>query len=183
MPRTAYPIIALLALLAGVFPLAGCGGAEDTSEAAEAVEGEPLQVGDLIYNVAITRFLNRSLVDDAEYLEGLPEAPPGKSYLGVFLRVESENEDDELPSAQNYAVVDASGRVYEPVETDSQYALDLAAIVPPEGELPEADSTASAGPTEGALLLFLVDDDVSEERPLELEVTSTFGEGTVELDI
>ena len=35
----------------------------------------------------------------------------------------------------------------------------------------------------GAMLLFLVDDDVTEERPLELEIESSEGTGIVELDI
>ncbi len=50
--------------------------------------------------------------------------------------------------------------------------------------IPAPDTVAAAGPTQGALILFLVDDDVSEERPLELEIESAAGgEGLIELDI
>ena len=181
MRRKVAPLIGLVAVLSIALPVAGC-GEEEGEDALESVEGEPLEVGELIYNVAITRFLNPNTTEDAQYLEGLPEEPPGQSYLGVFLRIDNES-DEEVSSAQNYAVTDASDRVYEPVETDSQYALEIGALIPSDGEIPSPDTTAAAGPTQGALLLFLVEDDVSEERPLELEVNGVLGEGTVELDI
>lgn len=173
--------VVFAALLALLIPLAGCG--EDEEGTPEAVEGEPLEVGELIYNVAITRFLNPNIVEDEAYLREAPEEPPGMSYLGVFILIKNET-DEEHKSAANYAVVDGSHRVYEPVEFENEFTLDIGAIVPPEGELPAPDTVAASGPTQGALLLFLVDDDVSEERPLELEVeTVTDGEGLIELDI
>ncbi|CAN5248879.1 hypothetical protein BH24ACT23_BH24ACT23_00740 [soil metagenome] len=174
--------LALVALAALAVPVAGC-GAEDASEAAEAVEGEPLHVGDLIYNVVLTRFLNPNLVEDGAYLRGLPEEPTGQSYLGVFIRIENDNDDVDFPSAGNYAVMDQSGREYDPVDADGIYQLEVGAQVLEGGELPVPDSPAAESPTQGALLLFLVDDDVSEERPLELEINSFLGQGTIELDI
>ena len=60
----------------------------------------------------------------------------------------------------------------------------MGATVPADGVVPAPDTVAAAGPTQGALLLFLVEDDVSEERPLELEVEDAVGgEGLIELDI
>lgn len=177
-------IVLFLALFAGLaLPVSGCFGSEDASEAAEAVEGEPLHIGDLIYNVVLTRFLNPNLVEDAAYLEGLPEEPPNESYLGVFIRINNDSDDDAIPAAGNYEVVDQSDRVYPPVEAEGIYQLEVGALIEPDGEVPEPDSPAAESPTQGALLLFLVDDDVSEERPLELEITSVLGEGTIELDI
>ncbi len=105
------------------------------------------------------------------------------SYLGVFLQIKNEGED-EIPSATNYSVVDGSHRVFEPVDLETEFTLETGATVPPDGVIPPADTVASAGPTQGALILFLVDDDVSEERPLELEVESAVGgTGIIELDI
>ncbi len=175
-------IIGFLAVLALAVPLAGC-GEDEGDETPEAVEGEPLHVGELIYNVSITRFLNPNIIEDEAYLEGAPEEPRGMSYLGVFLQIKNET-DEELPSAGNYSVVDGSHRVYRPFDLETPFSLDVGATVPADGQLPELDTVASAGPTQGALLLFLVDDDVSEERPLELEIQSVVGgEGKVELDI
>ena len=80
-------------------------------------------------------------------------------------------------------MTDASGREYEPLESESPYALEIGATVEADGTIPEPDTTAAAGPIQGAMLLFLVDDDVSEERPLELEIESADDTGVVELDI
>jgi hypothetical protein len=161
-------------------PLAGC-GEEEGSEALESVEGEPLHLDGLIYNVAITRFMNPNEISDQEYLVGQPPEPPGKTYLGVFLLITNE-EDEDLQSADGYLVTDASGRQYEPLPSESPYALEIGATVPADDSLPEADTTAAEGPIQGSMLLFLVDDDVSEERPLELEIEAS-GTGVVELDI
>ena len=175
-------IVGLLAVLALVVPIAGCGD-EEGEEVPEAVEGEPLHVGDLIYNVSITRFLNPNIVEDEGYLEGAPEEPVGKSYLGVFLQIKNET-DEDLPSADEYSIVDGSHRTYEPFDLETEFSLEVGAEVPADGVIPVPDSVPAAGPTQGALLLFLVDDDVSEERPLELEVvTPGDGEGKIELDI
>ena len=176
-------IIGLLAVLTLAIPAAGCGEEETDGEPPEAVEGEPLELGELIYNVSITRFLNPNITEDEAYLEGAPEEPLGMSYLGVFLQIKNEG-DEELESADEYAVVDGSHRVFEPFDLETEFTLEVGAEVPPDGIVPAPDTVAAAGPTQGALLLFLVDDDVSEERPLELEIHSaTGGEGLIELDI
>jgi hypothetical protein len=178
-PKVAF-LVGLVALLAAV-PLAGCGEKEG-EEALEAVEGEPLHLDGLIYNVAITRFLNPEETSDEAYLEGQPPEPAGKSYLGVFLLITNES-SEARESAEGYAVKDASGRIFEPLRSESAYALEIGAEVPADSTLPEDDTTAAAGPIQGSMLLFLVDDDVSEERPLELELETGSETGIVELDI
>ena len=176
-------IVGLLAVLALAVPVAGCGDDEEGEEVPEAVEGEPLELGDLLYNVSITRFLNPNITEDMAYLEGAPEEPQGMSYLGVFLQIKNET-DEDVTSADHYAVVDGSHRVYEPSELETEFSLDVGVTVPADGVVPRLDTVAAAGPTQGALLLFLVEDDVSEERPLELEVEDAVGgEGLIELDI
>lgn len=172
-------IVAAVAVLGATIPLAACGEEEHT----EVVEGQPLELGELSYNVSITRFLNPDDVEDAEYLAGAPEEEPGQSYLGVFLSVSNHSEDEALPSADHYEVVDTTGATYEPLESESVYALEIGAAVPADGQLPVPDSTAAEGVIEGAMLLFLVDDSVSESRPLKLEIESEAGSGEVELDI
>jgi hypothetical protein len=176
-------IVGLLAVLALAVPVAGC-GSNDESDEPEAVEGEPLELGDLLYNVSITRFLNPNITEDMAYLEGAPEEPKGMSYLGVFLQIKNET-DEDIPSASNYTVVDGSHRVFEPFDSvQTEFSLDRGVTIPPDGVIPALDTVAAAGPTQGALILFLVDDDVSEERPLELQVEAAVGgEGTIELDI
>jgi hypothetical protein len=171
---------ALLCVL--VFPftaaLTGC-GEEETSH---VPEGEPLELGELSYNIQLTRFLNPNDTEDAEYLAGQAPEQPGQSYLGVFLVIENESEE-ELPSAEGYEVVDTQDQAFEPLESESPYALEIGSTVPAEGELPLPGTTAQSGPIQGAMLVFLVDDSVTENRPLELEIAGGDAAGTVELDI
>jgi hypothetical protein len=169
----------LLTLGTLVAVLSACGD----EKATEVVEGEPAELGELAYNVQITRFLNPDDVEDSELLAEQPDPERGKSYLGVFLTITNENKDESVESADEYTVLDVTGTEFEPTESESAYALPIGAAVPAEGQLPIPDSTAATGPNKGSLLLFLVDDTVSENRPLELEIGSDDGTGIVELDI
>jgi hypothetical protein len=173
----AFACLVALAGLAATF--AGCG----SEEATEVVEGEPAELGELAYNIQLTRFLNPDDVEDSDYLLGQPNPEPGTSYLGVFLTIKNSNKDEAFTSADTYTVSDVTGQEFDPTDSESPYALDIGAEVPAEGELPIPDSTAATGPNQGSLLLFLVDDTVSENRPLELEIDSDDGTGIVELDI
>ena len=173
-------LLAMVAALAvaAMLLLAACGEEEHT----EVIEGEPIELGDLRYNVAITRFLNPDAPDDAEYLEGQQVAPPGEQYLGVFTTVENEGEET-APLPETFEVHDTTGTAYEAVETESPYALELGGELAPDQALPEPDTPAANGPIKGSMILFMVPESVAENRPLELEIPSSDGDGTVELDI
>jgi hypothetical protein len=172
-----YLAFAAALLLLGV-AVAGC-GEEPTSEVAE---GEPLELGGLGYNVQITRFLNPDDTEDQEYLVGQPPLKPGNAYLGVFMVIENDT-DDERTSASDYTVVDTLDTEYKPNESESPYALDIGSPVPAHGSLPRVNTTAQTGPNQGALLIFPVSDDVSDNRPLKLEIHTLEGDGDVILDI
>jgi hypothetical protein len=146
------------------------------------VEGEPVELEGLAYNVQLTRFLNPDDNEDAEYLVGQRATPGGSAYLGVFMTIENETEEDR-PAASEFEIVDTQDERFSPIPTESPYALEGGEPVPAEGELPLADTTAASGPIEGAMLLFLVPDAVTENRPLELEIHDAAGTGRVELDI
>jgi hypothetical protein len=178
--RRRIAVIAVLAVaaLALAATLAAC-GATETSEAAE---GEPIDVAGLSYNVQITRFLNPDDTEDAEYLVGQPPAPPGTSYLGVFLVVANDT-GDIRPSATDYTVVDTLHNEYDAAESQSPYALEIGADVPAEGQLPIPNTTAATGPNQGSLLIFSVADDIGDNRPLRLEIKTFAGTGEVILDI
>jgi hypothetical protein len=177
------PRIALLAAIAlAAIVVAGALSACGEEAESEVVEGEPIEIGELSYNVQITRFLNPDDTEDSEYLLGQPPPPPGTEYLGVFMVIENETEE-ALPSASDYIVIDTLDAEYEFAESESPYALDVGAEVPAEGQLPIPGSTAATGPNQGSLLIFPVDDGVSENRPLELEIDTADGTGKVILDI
>jgi hypothetical protein len=177
--RKPAALAALTAVLAlGV--VAGC-GEEETSH---VVEGEPIELGDLRFNVAITRFLNPDDVEDAEYLEGLPPPAPGHDYLAVFLDVENEGDEDAtLPTAEQIEIKDTTGEHFEPIETESLFALELGAPIEAGAEVPEEDTAARSGPVQGSFILFELPVEAESNRPLELELTADGEDGTIELDL
>jgi hypothetical protein len=176
--RRPLAIVLCLLVAPAALAVAACGEEEEI----EVVEGEPLHLGELSYNVQLTRFLNPDDAEDAEYLLGQDPPPPGQAYLGVFMVVENESEES-LSSSSDYTVVDTTEQSFSPLDSESPYALNVGEQVPGEGELPLADTTAATGPNQGAMLIFLVPDEVSENRPLELQIAGEDATGTVELDI
>jgi hypothetical protein len=207
MKRLPIMVFLALALCASVV-LAACG--EEEAEL-HVVEGEPLELGELSYNVQITRFLNPDDPEDEGYLVGQEPPEPGQAYLGVFLTIENDGDEEaDVPYAfkvRDTQAEEGAGQglgIYDPIPSSSVYALQLPGqdesatggieegtvddlqptTIPAEGEIPIPDSTAAEGVIGGAMLLFLVEANVAENRPLELEVPGDGGEhGFVELDI
>lgn len=174
-------VLALTAAL-GLVAATGC-GEEETSE---VVEGEPLELGELAINVQLTRFLNPDDLEDREYLQGQRVPPPqGKDYLAVFMEIENESDETQrIPSADEIHVVDTTGASYEPLPSDTVFTLDLGGTLGPHEELPLEDTAAQSGPTQGSIVLFLVDTSAEQNRPLELEfLDGDRVEGKIELDI
>jgi hypothetical protein len=167
--------LGLLAMAAGI---AACGHEEEL----DVKEGEPVELGELLYSVQITRFLNPDTTEDATYLEGLEAPPRGSQYLGVFMRVENEGSEPET-IADHLTVTDIRGNEFEVIETESPFALELGATIEGEGELPEPGSPAASGPIKGGMVLFLIPDSSAEDRPLELEIPGDGESGRVELDL
>jgi len=178
--RTGALAIAL-SLAAVLIGAAGCG--EDVKK--DVVEGEPLELGDLKFNVQITRFLNPSDREDGAYLEGQQVPPPaGQEYLGVFIEIDNEgSEVARLPTAADLSVVDTTGQAYEALESDTHFALDLGGNIDAHSEVPAPDTPAASGPAQGSIVLFLVTSNIGENRPLELEISRRGEDGTIELDI
>jgi len=160
MRRPATYALALSLFVIGL-ALASCG--EDPG-GTEGNEGEPVVLG------------------DEEYLVDQPPAPRGTYYLGVFMVIDNES-DEPQPTAGDYTVVDTLDTKYRPLASDSPFALPIGTEVPGDGQLPELDTTAQTGPNQGALLIFQVNDDVSDNRPLTLEIGSSGETGEIVLDI
>lgn len=168
-------------LVLALASFAGCGN--ELSH--EADEGEPIQLGDLEINVQETRFLNPSQPDDSEYLEGqqLP-APAGKSYLGVFLTIHNRGDSAaHLPANGQVSITDTTGAAYESIPSHTPFAAPLGTDLPAGADIPAPETAAASGPVQGALVLFLLDEGVSENRPLKLEIDSEGETGEITLDI
>jgi hypothetical protein len=168
------------ALLVGVV-LSGCNTNPETDLSVD--EGQPVKLGDLLYNVEISRFLNPSDPEDRAYLAGQPAPPNDKLYLGVFMLIQNESDTaQEVPT--DFKVVDTEGTEFKPIPSDSLFALELGGQVGANDQLPEPESTAANGPIQGSMVLFLIDENATEDRPLTLDIPSSSGStGEVELDI
>jgi hypothetical protein len=179
--RVLTSVVVLLGVLLVTGALAGCGS--DPEDTTEVEEGLPMKLGDLVYNVQISRFLNSGDDEDRAYLVGQAEPPSDKLYLAVFMTVENEADTAQtLPT--DFEVTDTTGAVFKPVPAKSQFALPLGGTVPANQTLPEAESTAANAPIQGAMVLFLITDQAIENRPLILEIPSSTGPaGEVTLDI
>ena len=88
MRRLLAPTLVIAALTA-----AGCGGHTGQRTSAET-EGLYLDVGEMTYQVQISRYMNPSDPEDRGYFKGLPEGatqlPGDETWFGVFLRVQNE---------------------------------------------------------------------------------------------
>lgn len=174
------PVIALVALAALALGLTACGHESDSKEVAE---GHPVKLGELEYNVTFSRFLNPNDNEDVAYLAGQPDPPKDASYFGVFFEIQNTSEEPQtLPSEMT--VTDADHNEFEALESESIFALPFGTQVEGQEQIPVLDSAAQLGAIEGALAIFLIPAEASENRPLTLHIPGPGGEeAKVELDL
>ena len=168
------------AVVVGVL-LSGCNSSPENDLSVD--EGQPMKLGDLLYNVEISRFLNPRDPEDRAYLAGQPSPPRNKLYLGVFMLIQNKADTaQQVPS--DFKVVDTQGTEFKPIPSKSLFALKLGGTVGGGTQLPEPESTAANGPIQGSMVLFLISQLATEDRPLTLDIHSPSGPvGEVELDI
>lgn len=177
--RTLLPLLALLALLALGVGVSACGYSSNSKHTSE---GEPLQLGELKYNVTFSRYLNPNDTEDAAYLEGQPEPPKGETYFGLFFEVQNESDEPQtLPST--LTITDAEDNEYKVIPSESIFALPFEGTVEPEEQIPVLDSPAQQGPIEGSVAIFLLPEEASENRPLTLHIEGAEEKGEVTLDL
>lgn len=177
--RFALPLLAALALFVATLAVSACGYSSTTKD---VVEGQPVKLGQVQYNVVFSRYLNPGDAEDSAYLVGQPPPPPGFTYFGVFFEV---GNDDRVPQAlpKSLTIVDADHRVYDSIPSKSLYALPLGGKVEAEEKIPALDSTPQQGPIEGSLVLFRLPASASENRPLTLSIPGPEGPARVTLDL
>ena len=176
-----------------VLLLSGCGDNPRENDASR--EGLPERVGNIDYNVYITRELNLKDVEDLGYYSG-PEAPPGYALYGVFMTACNPEDDAHsplVPPATDFTVIDTQGNRFKPLPLPRSNIFAYTSQARPLKHLaciPKAGSLASSSPTNGSLLIFKLPLDALENRPLDLEIVSppdpSSGEsetGRIELDV
>lgn len=172
-----FAVLVFAALAVGV---SACGYSSDSKH---TDEGEPLELGELKYNVTFSRYLNPNDTEDAAYLVGQPEPPQGETYFGVFFEIQNESDEPQtLPST--LSITDADEQTYEVLQSESIYALPFGGEVEGEEQIPVLDSPPQQGPIEGSVALFLLPESANENRPLTLHIEGADGEkGEVTLDL
>jgi hypothetical protein len=177
--RTALLLLAALALAVSALALSACGYSSDSKD---VVEGEPVKLGELQYNVIFSRFLNPKDNEDSAYLAGQPQLPPGHSYFGVFFEVQNKSEEPQT-LASSFTITDAGNQTFDAISSESLYALPFGGEVESQEQIPVLDSTPEQGPIEGSLVLFELPASASENRPLTLSIPGPEGPAEVTLDL
>jgi hypothetical protein len=174
------PFLLLAALLAAL-ALGACGDSHtkvtDGTYAGESGKNAPyLDVGPLVYQVQLSRQLNPTNSEDSGYLQGVPYSEgrllPGEEWFGVFIQVYNYT-DHSHKAAEVISISDTEGNVYKPVAVlSTNHYVYRAGTVPAKNLLPNPDTTAQFGPTQGQLLLFKIKTASLDNRPLEVKITN-----------
>ena len=170
-------LLALVLLAAAA--LSACGDSHTKvttgTYAGESGQNAPyLNVGPLVYEVQLSRELNPYSTEDAAYLQGLSPAEqklePGQEWFGVFMQVYNDG-SHPLAASSDLKITDTQGNSYLPIVPSAANPYAYRPVdVPSKGRLPEPDTIASEGTTQGALLLFKIQTVSLDNRPLTLSI-------------
>lgn len=190
MTRLRRPLALLIALLAGG-GLAGCGVHHDEDAPVVRIEGEGfyLKVGEMKYQVQISRQLNADDLQDRVYLTGVPAdqrvLKADEVWFGVFMQVQNDGSHPMSPSA-DIEITDTQEDIFKPLalEPTNLYAYRPTTIEP-GAVAPLKDTPGFDTPIQGSLLLFKLSLAALDNRPLELKIESTAPQqtGLIDLDV
>jgi hypothetical protein len=178
-------VLALGAALA----LAGCGNKIEVRTVGET-EGLYIDVGELKYQVQVSRIINPDDIEDRQYVTGLPGGtlPPkgDEAWFGVWLRVQNTTSKQTFDPAEDFEIVDTQENTFEPIELEGNPFAYTPEPLGPNTVLPNSESPAGQGPIQGSLLLFKLTTEALQNRPLEFKITSPENPddvGIVDLDV
>ena len=188
-------MLLVLALLAALV-LGACSDDSHTrvttgTYAGESGQNAPyLNVGPLIYEVQLSRQLNPADTEDASYLAGLTPIQrrllPGQEWFAVFLQVYNESSAPHL-AATNLTISDTENNIYTPIvpAPTNEFAY-RGGLLGPKARIPQLNTVAADGPTQGALLLYKIKVVSLDNRPLELKIVDPLNPAqtaSAELDV
>jgi len=165
--------------------IAGCGDKHAYNHEAET-EGEYVDVGNLVYQVQMSRFLNPGDREDREYLQGLPAGTPpltaDETWFGVWMRVKNYTNDSIQP-AEDITIVDSDENRFEPIPLENVFAYNPGPLGADQ-VFPLPDTAAASGPIQGSLILYRLKDESISNRPLVLHIEKPGAEGSeISLDL
>jgi hypothetical protein len=182
--RRLWIIICALGLAIG---LAACG--QEDKPTSLLNNGVYITAGPVTYQLQVSRELNPFMVEDKQYLAGLPAGTTpitaNQLWYGVFLWAKNQTSHPQR-TADTFTIVDSNGDSFHPIKLDSAvngYAW-TPQILSPSGVEPAPNTTASFGPTQGGLLLFKLPTTVYSNRPLTLVIFAPGqSSGKISLDL
>ena len=181
----------LLAAAVAALTLSACGNKKESIHSAET-EGIYVNVGDLKYQVQISRQLNPGAIpEDRTFMSGIEPAAaatmaPDEIPFAVFVRIENETDKPQKP-ATSFTITDTDGNSYTPVKQGPVNPFAYTGDdVRANSFVPNPDSVpAQVGSIGGLELLFKIKRDSLNNRPLILHIKSFFpdDESEVTLDV
>jgi hypothetical protein len=182
--------VLLLLALAGIcaFALAGCANKIETRTQGET-EGIYIDVGDLKYQVQLSRIINPNDEEDRAYLAGLPagtaEPDSDEAWFGVWMRVQNVRSKETFPAAEEFEISDTQEHTFTPVPLENNPFAYEAQDLKPRTIVPGPNSPAGEGVIQGSLILFKLTTEALANRPLEFKIQSPSSSdvGIVDLDI
>lgn len=174
-------LAAVLLAVVAVAALAACGDSHTVvirgdNTGGGGVNTSYLTVGNLQYQVEVSRQLNPADLEDQSYLSGLPakeqQLPAGQAWFAVFVLVLNRSHQPGQ-SAQSFVLTDTQNNTYTPIPAPpgNEYAYRPSTINP-GNQLPSLQTTAYQGPTQAAVLLYKLPVAAYDNRPLMLTITS-----------
>ncbi len=185
----------LLSALVAALALSACGQSHTrittgTYAGEDGANAPYLYVGQLTYEVQLSRQLNPFNPEDAEYLQGVPAAErklePGQEWFGVFMQVYNSTPDPH-PASHDISISDTQNNIYTPIELGeiNQFAY-RAGQVAPHSQLPVPGTIADDDPAQGQMLLYKIQIASLDNRPLEIKIVNPEDpseSATAELDV
>jgi hypothetical protein len=200
MSRTTITRTFLACLMVGLSVAAtGCFGGEAGADKNPAREGIAVRLDGLDYNVYMTRELNASDPEDKAYFQGQVEDPqcaagssisqterqqrcPTNLY-GVFVSVCNVYGGTHM-AASKWEIEDSQGHTYAPLPLPQANLFAYRAQPLAKKDcIPAKGSTADTAPIAGAVFVFRLPEQATENRPLELRLDTGDKVKKFELDI
>ncbi len=183
-------LLTAASLLASASLAAAC-GTHHSSVADANNNGAYVKAGPLTYQLQVSRLLNQYSPEDSGYLVGLPTAQSSlasnQEWFGVFLWAKNQTSQPHQ-TTDNFDIVDTQGNVYHPIVASNPYTW-TSQMLEPGATQPTPNTTASFGPTQGALVLFKLyssgNKSVYSNRPLTLQIRGSSNKvwATISLDL
>ena len=163
--------------------LAACGGEEtERAPAVEAQEGNTAQLGGIAYRVVLFRQLNPETRGDDALIEDV-SVGEGRGLFAAFIEACNWSGEQARPT-DDLVLEDAFGAAYEPVVDGLNQALTYTPRSLEANECAPAAGTAADRTFDGGgAVVFEAPLDITQERPLILEIRDGADEVRIVLDL